>query len=187
MSKVKFQDLPYGVREIIKFTIVLEDGYVNNPDDSGAATRWGVTEETARANGYEGDMKDLPKEFAYELSANEFWVENRLTEVTKMSIRIAGEIFDTSYNCGCGSAWKMVQRGLNAMNRKAADWPDIKVDGVAGPNTLKCLEAALRVRGEAHVYKVLNVIQGAFYLSLVERRQKDETFFNGWIDHRISF
>ena len=186
MSKVKFQDLPYGVREIIKFTIVLEDDWVEHEDDSGGATRWGVTEETARANGYEGDMKDLPKEFAYELSANKFWVDNHLTEVTKMSMKIAGEIFDTSYNCGCQSAWKMVQRGLNAMNRKAEDWPDIEVDGFAGPNTLKCLEAALKIR-EAHVYKVLNVIQGAFYLSLVERRQKDESFFNGWIAHRISF
>lgn len=44
---------------IIDGIIALEGGYVFNPKDKGGATHWGITEATARAHGYAGDMRDL--------------------------------------------------------------------------------------------------------------------------------
>jgi lysozyme family protein len=41
-----------------------EGGYSNNPNDSGGETMWGVTDRVARANGYAGPMKDMPREVA---------------------------------------------------------------------------------------------------------------------------
>ncbi|WP_083579019.1 glycosyl hydrolase 108 family protein [Tardibacter chloracetimidivorans] len=37
-----------------------EGGYVNNPNDTGGETNWGITRGVAVANGYSGPMKDLP-------------------------------------------------------------------------------------------------------------------------------
>lgn len=44
---------------IIDGIIALEGGYVFNPKDKGGATHWGITEATARAHGYAGDMRDV--------------------------------------------------------------------------------------------------------------------------------
>lgn len=37
-----------------------EGGYVDHPSDKGGPTRWGITQTTARAHGYTGDMRNLP-------------------------------------------------------------------------------------------------------------------------------
>ncbi|EPN8859692.1 glycosyl hydrolase 108 family protein, partial [Yersinia enterocolitica] len=43
--------------QIINGILGREGGYVDNPDDAGGPTRWGVTQKTALANGYTGDMR----------------------------------------------------------------------------------------------------------------------------------
>lgn len=37
-----------------------EGGYVDHPSDKGGPTRWGITQTTARAHGYTGDMRNPP-------------------------------------------------------------------------------------------------------------------------------
>ena len=41
-----------------------EGGYINHPNDPGGETMWGVTKRVARANGYTGSMRNLPKSTA---------------------------------------------------------------------------------------------------------------------------
>ena len=50
-----------------------EGGYSNDPNDPGGATRFGITEAVARANGYEGDMKDLPLDKAKSIYKAKYW------------------------------------------------------------------------------------------------------------------
>ena len=44
-------------QDIINAVLDTEAGYVDNPDDSGGKTKYGITEEMARFYGYEGDMR----------------------------------------------------------------------------------------------------------------------------------
>lgn len=37
-----------------------EGGFVDHPKDPGGSTRYGITQRVARANGYEGDMRNFP-------------------------------------------------------------------------------------------------------------------------------
>lgn len=44
-----------------------EGGYVNNPKDKGGETKYGITVAVARANGYKGNMRNLPKQTAIDI------------------------------------------------------------------------------------------------------------------------
>ena len=50
---------------VIDGILSIEGGYSNNPADRGGETNWGITKATARANGYQGEMKALTREEAY--------------------------------------------------------------------------------------------------------------------------
>ncbi len=53
-----------NIEQYLEELIKREGGYVNNPADRGGATKYGITEAVARANGYKGNMKDLPLDVA---------------------------------------------------------------------------------------------------------------------------
>lgn len=49
---------------LIEDVIDREGGYVDHPADRGGATRYGITQAVARAEGYTGAMRDLPRALA---------------------------------------------------------------------------------------------------------------------------
>lgn len=167
----------------------LEGGYVDNPYDSGGATNWGITEAVARKRGYTGHMRDLPRTLALKIAKEEYWDVLYLDEIAKISEDIAFEVFDTGFNCGTHRAAEFLQRALNVLNRQSKHYADIRVDGAIGAKTAAALAAYIAVRGKKGVQvllKVLNCLQGNHYVTLAERREKDEEFVFGWFDHRIS-
>lgn len=168
--------------------VLIEGGFSDDPADSGGPTNYGITEAVARANGYTGDMDKLPLEFARFVYKAQYWDTMRLDDVSAMSGRIAQELFDTSVNAGISRAGTFLQRALNVLNREQVDYNDVVADGVVGPVTIYALRAYLERRGpsaELVMLRALNVLQGAFYIELAERRQKDERFVLGWLKNRI--
>ncbi|OUJ77248.1 hypothetical protein BXA17_19190, partial [Acinetobacter baumannii] len=73
LSKETEMNIEQYLDELIK----REGGYVNNPADRGGATKFGITEAVARENGYKGNMKDLPLEFAKSIYKKQYWLEPR--------------------------------------------------------------------------------------------------------------
>lgn len=169
-------------------TIGIEGGYTDDPRDSGGKTNFGITEATARAWGYGGEMKDLPIKLAVEIYRKDYWDALQLDRVAAVSQATAMEMFDTGVNCGLARPVKFLQRMLNVLNREAQDFPDLAVDGVIGANTISALSKFLAKRGqqgEAVVVSVLNSQQAVFYIELAERRPKDEAFTYGWFVNRV--
>ena len=168
--------------------VLIEGGYVNNPNDSGKQTKYGITEAVAREAGYQGLIEDLTIEQARLIYRRRYWERLRLDEVTLLSGPVAIELFDTAVNCGQGVAGEFLQRSLNALNRMGADYQDVKVDGDIGAKTLDALKAYIYRRGakgERILLRALNSLQGARYIELTERREKDETFLSGWLFNRV--
>jgi hypothetical protein len=62
------------------------------------------------------------------------------------------------------------------------------VDGKFGDVTLNALflyHSKRKGTGIRILLRCLNGLQLAFYMKLVERREKDERFFNGWVLNRV--
>lgn len=172
-------------RNIIDSIIEVEAGYVNNPNDSGGATNFGITERVARAWGYEGDMRDLPHGTAFDIYAHEYWDSVRGDKLCDLSEAIAHEVVDTGINCGVMRASEFLQRVLNVMDKRGKLYQGLKVDGHIGPATISALASYLSVRSELIMLKALNCLQGARYIELTERNDKNEDFIYGWFNKRV--
>lgn len=161
------------------------EAFTNDPADSGGPTKWGVTEDEARAYGYEGDMRDLSRDQAFEIYAKRYWDAVRGDDLAALSDAIAYEVCDTGVNMGQARAVTFLQRSLNVLNLGGKLYRDLSVDGLAGPMTVAALRQYLAVRDESALLKALNCLQGAAYIELAERREKDERFVYGWLRHRV--
>jgi len=99
-----------------------EGGYSNHPADPGGETMWGVTADVARANGYAGPMKDMPRDVAKAIYERLYW---KAAQCDKMPSAIAFQVFDAAVNHGVSQAVKLLQRSLG-----------VSADGVIGPQTI---------------------------------------------------
>lgn len=176
-------------QKVIDKITKIEGGYVNDPSDSGGETRYGITVAVARANGYNGSMKDLPLNVAKNIYIKKYWDALNLDKISELSALIAEELVDTGVNMGVGRAGKFLQEALNALNNCGSSYADLIVDGDVGGKTLRALEIFINFRGkegEKVLFNMLNCLQGAFYIDLAKKREKDEKFIYGWFKHRVT-
>jgi len=173
---------------LIDDVIDREGDYVHHPSDRGGPTRWGITESVAKAQGYTGAMRDLPRELAADIYRHIYWLSPRFDRVATRAPRIAAELFDTGVNMGTATAVGFLQRALNALNRSARDYPDVVIDRNIGPATLHALDGLLHARGpraETVLLRAIEALQGERYIMLAERRPSQEAFLYGWLANRI--
>lgn len=166
-----------------------EGKYSNNPSDAGGETMWGITIAVARANGYMGEMRLMPRSVAEKIYLNEYWVKPRFSEIATFSNVIAEELFDTGVNMGVNKSSEFLQISLNAFNQQAKLYQDIKEDGAIGSVTIAMLKKYLAIRGpegEKVILKTLNCLQGARYVDLARGRAANEDFVYGWILNRVA-
>ena len=178
-----------GIERLLEALIEREGGFVDHPADRGGATRFGVTEAVARAHGYRGSMRVLPREEALAIYRRLYWLRPRFDQVASRAPRIAAELFDTGVNMGPAVAATFLQRALTALNRNGKDFADLVPDGRVGAQTLAALDAFLAARGkrggETVLLHALEALQGERYVRLAERRPANEAFLYGWLANRI--
>ncbi|OHC96387.1 MAG: hypothetical protein A2792_00090 [Sphingomonadales bacterium RIFCSPHIGHO2_01_FULL_65_20] len=166
-----------------------EGGFVNHPSDPGGATNWGITQRVARANGYQGDMRTLPKATAREIYRREYIAKPGFLPIAEVDALVAEEVIDSGVNAGQARAGLWFQQALNVLNRRQADYPDLVEDGKIGTRTIAAFQALRRKRGEQRarilMLKALNGLQFMHYYSLAKGGTKFEDFMVGWLDSRI--
>lgn len=163
--------------------IGVEGGYANNPNDAGGETIWGITVAVARANGYTGAMRDMPREEAAAIYLREYFVTPGLDKVFLISPSIAEELFDTGVNMGVSVACRFLQRCLNVL-----DSADLTVDGALGAKSIAALNGYMAKRksqGELVLLRALNALQGARYVEIAEGREASKAFAFGWFLNRV--
>lgn len=178
-----------SIDTIIDGIIGREGRYSNNPADRGGETMWGITAAVARANGYKGPMRNMPRETAKDIYHKRYVQDPGFAALMTLSEPIAEELVDTGVNMGPAVASLMLQKALNGLNNQGKLYNDILEDGDVGTATFNALRAYLKARpdeGEAVMLKALNCLQGARYIELARGRPRNETFLYGWLRTRVA-
>ena len=145
--------------DIIEVVLHHEGGYVNDPDDPGGETNFGI----AKRSHPDVDIANLTKDGAKEIYKEHYWDRNK---VESLSEELRHIYFDMCVNQGRGRAVKIMQRAANA---KGAD---LVVDGGMGPKTIAAMDGVELQRVRAYRVK--------YYADLVTRKPDLEKFYFGW-------
>jgi lysozyme family protein len=188
-TRVAGGGLTVAVLAIIASIFNVEGGYVNNPRDPGGATNHGITEQVARAHGYKGAMKDLPKELARQIYFEDYIRAPGFDRLIELSAPVGEEAVDSGVNTGPAQPSRWLQIALNSLTRQGRDDAELKVDGQAGTKTMAAYTALQELRGKVEtcrmIIKLMDAQQAAHYLRLTEGNSTYETFMPGWIINRI--
>lgn len=179
-----------NIDKMLSDLVKVEGGYVNDPNDAGGETNFGITIGTARVNGYAGPMRDLTRSQAIAIYQEQYFFRPGFGKVSDEGLyAVAAELFDTGVNMGPQIASRFLQQSLNALNNEGKDYRDITVDGQIGTGTITALRGLIKKRGidqtESVLLKALNCLQGARYIALGETRPANESFMFGWLMNRV--
>jgi len=143
-----------------------EGGYVNDPDDPGGETKYGITKRTYP----QLDIASLTKFDAERIYREDWWTPLHLEGIDDREV--AAKTLSLCVNMGGAYGIKMLQRACRATGGAVAD------DGRLGHVTLasvnvsdwKALLAALKSEAAGH------------YRLLVERRPVNKKYLKGWLN-----
>lgn len=119
--------------------------YVNDPQDPGGETKFGISKRT-----YPNlNIKELSYEMACGLYFADFWRKPLLDTLSGIDVALACKTFDLGVNCGPRTAIRFLQRAVNTVcagavpAHRAATWRQsvarflkggtLLVDGILGP------------------------------------------------------
>jgi lysozyme family protein len=180
------------VRQIAEEIVVREGGFVNDPDDPGGATNWGVTIHTMRRLGLdldgdgavdEADVRRLSRTQAVDIFVEHYFVRPRIALLPEV---LQASVFDMYVNAG-SNAVRILQRLLRRMGF------DTAVDGLIGPQTARhAHQAAARAPGLlADAY---GIERRNYYYAIGDRRPASRKFARrrdggkgGWITRAEAF
>lgn len=184
----------FTVQNCIREVIEVEGGYVNNQDDRGGETNYGITKETAirfkhlwQRHQFNGNMRSLTKGLAYDIYLEGYWNKNYCSDLMVIHPLLAYHVFDMAVNSGNRGNIQL-QELLNVLNRKGEDYPDMKVDGSLGPTTLRALQSFHAKRGRKGIENLIISLVGmqmAFYINISKNREANETFTYGWLNRSV--
>ena len=180
------------VRAIAKEIVAREGGYVNDPDDRGGATKYGVTIHTMRRLGLDlngdgrvtsADVKQLTRAQAEAIFLEHYFTKPRIDELPEP---LQATVFDMYVNAG-GHAVKILQRLLGKMG-----FP-VTVDGAIGAKTIAATARAFAVAQDFMV-DAYGIERRNYYFALADRRRNNRKYARsraggkgGWIKRAEAF
>lgn len=177
-----------------------EAGYVYDEDDRGGETYcgisrnnhpdwpgWEIVDRLKKSHGFpiilEADAAlEQTVRYFYKV---EYWDKCHCDEI--ISQAIADEIFDTAVLMWKPTVATILQRSLNALNRQQKDYPNVPVDGVIGPLTLGALSSYLDIDTEDLLLIIMNGLQLARHIEIMEKDETQEKYTRGYIRNRVIF
>lgn len=181
-----------SVTDIAEEIVAREGGYVNDPDDPGGATKYGVTLATMRRLGLdlsgdgritETDVRRLTREQARDIFVEHYF---RRPGISGLPEQLQASVFDMYVNAG-GNAIRVLQRLLNDMGET------LQVDGALGPQTLAAAHRAAEA-APSHIADAYAIARRNYYYAIADARPASRKFARrrdgakgGWITRAEEF
>ena len=181
-----------SVRAIAEEIVAREGGYVNDPDDPGGATNYGVTIHTMRALGLDidgdgdvdtDDVRALPRARAVDIFIDNYF---RRARIDTLPEALQASVFDMQVNSGA-NAVRILQRLLGRMGHR------VSVDGRIGPKTAAAARAA-QDAAPGHLADAYGIARRNWYYALADRRPSSRKYARrrdggkgGWITRAEAF
>ena len=181
-----------SVAEIARAIVAREGGYVNDPDDPGGATKYGVTIHTMRRLGLDltgdgrithADVKRLTREQAETIFVEHYWQRPRISALPDA---LQASVFDMYVNAG-SNAVKVLQRLLADMGH------DLAADGAIGPQTIAAAHKAAAAAPDL-IADAYGIARRNYYYALADSRPASRKFARrrdggkgGWITRAEEF
>lgn len=181
-----------SVEQIAKDIVAREGGYVNDPDDPGGATNFGVTIHTMRRLGLDldrdgaitaADVRRLTRAQAESIFLEHYYKRPLIAE---LPAALQPSVFDMYVNAG-GNAVKILQRLLVEMGYA------VSVDGALGPQSLAAVRAAYQAAPD-NLVDAYGIARRNYYFRLADRRVASRKYARtraggkgGWIKRAEEF
>lgn len=176
----------HSVDSLVADILRREGGYVDDPDDKGGATNYGISLRYARGVGLDlngdgvvdgEDICLVTPEIAAELYKQDFYHKPRIDRLPDLVQPI---MFDWAVNSGPPRAIGGLQEVLTLAGWKC------DIDGVIGPQTIRACQEAATQMGPLLV-NALSEYREEFYRRIVERDPSQGRFLKGWIRRAREF
>ncbi|MFN3276212.1 MAG: holin-associated N-acetylmuramidase [Paracoccus sp. (in: a-proteobacteria)] len=181
-----------SVEQIARQIVAREGGFVNDPDDPGGATRYGVTIGTMRGLGLDlnkdgridqADVRALTRAQAEQIFVEHYFRKPRLAE---LPAALQASTFDMYVNAGA-NAVRILQRLITRMGFAATP------DGVVGPKTIAAATAAAAAAPD-HIADAYGIARRNYYYALADQRPASRKYARtlaggkgGWITRAEEF
>lgn len=174
------------VDEITAEIVRREGGYVNDPDDPGGPTKYGVTIGTLRrlrGSATVADVKALTVNDAMEIYKRHYFERPKINQLPQP---LQATVYDMQVNAG-GTAIKILQRVLREFGEQ------VTVDGALGPQSIG---AAQRVyeKAKGYVIDAYGIARRNYYFRIADKRRGLRKFARtnrggkgGWIKRAEEF
>jgi lysozyme family protein len=150
----------------IKHIFEFEGGYVNDPDDPGGETNFGISKKSYP----DINMKELTELRAGEIYYNDYWIKYK---ADRLEPHLQIMFFDMCVNMGGSGATKILQKSANQKLKKK-----LKADGRIGLKTIAGSKALGLDRFTTSRIK--------YYSELVAKKPKLDKYYYGWIRRTLS-
>lgn len=166
--------------ELFKWILSVEGGYVDDEDDMGGETNYGITKETlvdAHARGIvsHSEPRELIHDEAFDIY-EELYYKASKADLLPAPLDMCQ--FDAAVNHGVGRAGKFLQRTINRFTDN-----NLLVDGAVGPKTLEALEEVIDLRPDSVGVASHYLLERAlFYNAIVSKHPKQIKFLHGWMN-----
>jgi lysozyme family protein len=180
------------IQQIATDIIAREGGYVDDPDDLGGATNFGVTIGTLRRLGIDNDgdgrVTSSDVRMLTRSQASDIFVEHYFNRpgIDELPPVLHASVFDMYVNAG-SNAVRILQRLLVDMGQS------IVVDGQIGPQTIEACHIA-QALAPHHLADAFGIARRNYYYALADRRPKSRKYAKrrdggkgGWITRAEEF
>lgn len=180
------------VRDLAMEIVAREGGFVDDPDDPGGATRYGVTIHTLRRLGRDvtgdgqvdgADVRRLTQAQAVEIYIDHYFRRPGLGALPEV---VQASVFDMYVNAGA-NAVKILQRLCARMGFPCAD------DGLIGPQTIRAVQRAYEA-APGHLADAYGIARRNYYYALADARPASRKYARrrdggkgGWITRAEEF